>query len=80
MFEEGDDELTLIDDIKVESSLINIIDNSCGWKVEDDELLKTLLDKQCSPSVIAAVFKLDEESIVKRIEKLKVLKITQQPL
>ena len=72
-FEEGDDELTLIDDIQVESSSTNSVSKSYEWKVEDDELLKTLSEKQCSPSVIAAVFKQDEESIVKRLIELNLL-------
>ena len=67
-YEEGVDELSLIDDVEGFASKEESV---ISWKEEDDNLLKTLfVDRQCSLSVIASVFEKDESDIKNRLIEL----------
>lgn len=69
-FEEGNDELYLIDDVEGMSKG----ENEDGWGILDDELLKTLfVEKQCSLSVIASVFNKKEDYIKEKLMRLNLL-------
>lgn len=70
-FNEGDDDLLLIEDVDGIDIPKTNIDKYC-WKLSDDELLKTLyIDRKCSEEIIAAVFNMDIEDINARIIELK---------
>jgi superfamily II DNA or RNA helicase len=70
-FDEGADELCLIDDIENN----NVIETPKEeWKEADDALLKTLyIDRQCSISIISTVFNKEEQSIKERLIELNLL-------
>jgi superfamily II DNA or RNA helicase len=70
-YDEGSDELCLIDDVdgNVNKEALKPL-----WKEEDDVLLKTLfIERQRSLSVIAAVFDKDETAIRERLIELKLI-------
>lgn len=70
-FNEGTDDLYLIDEIKR-----NDIDEPPKyiWTAEDDNLLKTLyISRHCPPSVISTVFNLDESIISERLKELEIV-------
>ena len=70
-FEEGADELSLIDDVEGFASKEKSV---ISWNKEDDNLLRTLfIDRQCSLSVIASVFDKDESDIKKRLIELNLI-------
>ena len=70
-FEEGTDDLLLIDDV---AGFTPEEVKGYVWKEEDDMLLKTLyIDRQCSLNVITSVFNLDESLIRERLIKLKLV-------
>lgn len=67
-FEEGADDLCLIDDVK---GKISDEKYSITWSEEDDSLLRTLfVDRMCSISVIASVFSKDEDVVCNRLKEL----------
>lgn len=69
-FDEGNDDLYLIDDVEGMSKGKNEDD----WGIIDDELLKTLfVEKQCSLSVIASVFRKTENYIKEKLMRLNLL-------
>ena len=71
-FEEGTDDLYLIDDVEGYEAQVNII--KYDWKEEDDILLKTLyIDRKCSITVISSVFNKDESLITERLSELNLL-------
>ena len=73
-FEEGDDDLLLIEDIKVDGLIKNTIEDSFVWNEVDDILLTELYTKrQCPANVIATVFKIDEERIIERLKELDLI-------
>ncbi len=66
-FDEGDDDMCLIDGVVEESKPT--------WTEDDDVLLKTLfLERMCPESVIAMVFHKEESEIKERINVLNLLK------
>lgn len=70
-FEEGTDELSLIDDVE---GIVLDEEKVISWKEEDDNLLKTLfVDRGCSLSVIASVFDKDESAIKNRLINLNLI-------
>lgn len=70
-YEEGADELSLIDDVEGFASKEESV---ISWKEEDDILLKTLfVDRRCSLSVIASVFAKNESDIKKRLIELNLI-------
>lgn len=72
-FEEGVDELCLIEDIK-ENPIVEAESERFKWLDKDDELLKTLyIERQCPIEVIAVVFKQDESAIKNRIQELNLI-------
>lgn len=71
-FEEGSDELCLIEDIQ-ENSVVETDTNGFKWLDKDDELLKTLyIERQCPIDVIAIVFKCDESIIRSHLQELNI--------
>ena len=62
-FVEGNDEMLLIEGI--EESVNNI--PMRHWSEDDDNLLKTLLDRQCPVEIIASVFKKEVNDIEERM-------------
>ena len=76
-FDEGNDELSLIEDIN-EKTPIYIPDKGIEtniWQEKDDLLLKTLyVDRQCPLDVIAVVFKCDEANIKEHLQKLNLIR------
>ena len=70
-FDEGDDDLFLIENVEGNSPQA---ENKYIWTVEDDNLLRTLdVERQCSASIIATVFGKDETSIKERIDELNLI-------
>ena len=70
-YEEGADDLLLIDDVEGISSKGETV---ISWKEEDDDLLRTLfIDRRCSLSVIASVFDKEESAIKKRLIELNLI-------
>ena len=71
-FDEGSDELCLIEDIKKSpEEIAEIKTNGFKWLDKDDELLKSLyVERQCPIDVIAIVFKCDENIIRSRLHEL----------
>lgn len=67
-FVEGNDEMLLIEGI--EESVNNI--PMRHWSEDDDNLLKTLLDRQCPVEIIASVFKKEVNDIEERMTILNV--------
>lgn len=73
-FEEGTDDLYLIEDLEVCKKHESI--TKYVWKDEDDILLKTLyVERKCSIDIIAKVFNKEEELINERLKELN-LEIT----
>lgn len=71
-YEEGTDDLFLIDGIEDNSQSKS---DCYTWREEDDFLLKTLfVDRNCSISIIASVFNLEESFITKRLDELNLVK------
>jgi len=70
-FEEGVDDLSLIDDVEG----ITLDDETVvSWKEEDDDLLKTLfVNRGCALSVIASVFNKEESAIKNRLIDLNLI-------
>lgn len=73
-FEEGSEELLLIEDI------VNNIDSNQEqkepsiWTQKDDDLLTTLYsERKCPIEIISTVFNLEESTILKRLEELNIL-------
>ena len=63
-----------IEDVKVDGSVENVIEDSFVWKEIDDILLTELYTKrQCPVCVIASVFKIDEELIIERLTELNLI-------
>lgn len=70
-FDEGSDELCLIEDIIPEKQADEPTCNGFKWLQKDDELLKTLYkERLCSIEIIAAVFQCDETIIRERLKEL----------
>ena len=65
-FVEGDDEMLLIEGVEEPANDIQIPQ----WSEDDDNLLKTLLERQCPVEVIASVFKKEVTDIEERIKTL----------
>lgn len=73
-FEEGDDDLMLIEDIKVDGLAENTIEDYFVWKEVDDILLTELYNKRkCPTNIIATVFKIDEGQIIERLTELNLI-------
>lgn len=70
-FEEGVDDLSLIDDVE---GIILDDETVISWKEEDDDLLKTLfVNRGCALSVIASVFNKEESAIKNRLIYLNLI-------
>ena len=70
-FEEGVDDLSLIDDVE---GIILDDETVISWKEEDDDLLKTLfVNRGCALSVIASVFNKEESAIKNRLIDLNLI-------
>lgn len=70
-FDEGTDDLYLIEDIEGISTPNEFV---CSWSEEDDSLLTTLyVDRKCSLTVIASVFNKDECAIKNRLVELNLI-------
>lgn len=67
-FVEGDDEMLLIEGVEEPANDIQ----TPQWSEDDDNLLKTLLERQCPVEVIASVFKKEVNEIEKRINTFNV--------
>lgn len=67
-FEEGDDEMLLIEGVENTS----ITEPKVVWKEEDDALLRTLCERKCPIEVIASVFEKDASTIQERINALDI--------
>jgi superfamily II DNA or RNA helicase len=73
-FEEGDDDLMLIEDVKVDGLAENTIEDYFVWKEVDDILLTELYNKRkCPTNIIATVFKIDEGQIIERLTELNLI-------
>jgi hypothetical protein len=71
-FDEGSDELCLIEDIQ-ENSVVETDTKGFKWLDKDDELLRNLyVDRQCPIEVIAIVFKCDESIIRSHLHELNI--------
>ena len=71
-FDEGSDELCLIEDIQ-ENSVVETDTKGFKWLDKDDELLRNLyVDRQCPIEVIAIVFKCDESIIRSHLQELNI--------
>ncbi len=73
-FEEGTEELGLIEEVKTYTMPNEPEPAVFKWKEDDDKLLRTLfLERNCSVEIIATVFNLDESEIQERIDNLNLL-------
>ncbi len=70
-YEEGSDDLCLIDNVE---GIAPKIEGGYIWTTEDDNLLRTLyVERFCTLNIIASVFGKDESSIEKRIVELNLI-------
>lgn len=70
-YEEGTEELGLIEDVQVSGDADEKVSETFIWKNEDDNLLSVLyVERKCPIEVIATVFHMDVTSIEERIKEL----------
>lgn len=74
-FEEGDEELDLVQDIvSPVETVVKTDDYVAGWSEQDDSLLRTLyIEKKCQLSVLASVFDVEENIVKKRLITLNLI-------
>lgn len=74
-FEEGDEELDLVQDIvSPVETVVKTDDYVTGWSEQDDSLLRTLyIEKKCQLSVLASVFDVEENVVKKRLITLNLI-------
>ena len=73
-FEEGSEELLLIEDIEINSDINQEQKESYIWTQKDDDLLATLYsERKCPIEIISTVFNIEEPIILKRLEELNIL-------
>lgn len=74
-FEEGDEELDLVQDIvSPVETVVKTDDYVAGWSEQDDSLLRTLyIEKKCQLSVLASVFDVEENVVKKRLITLNLI-------
>ena len=74
-FEEGDEELDLVQDIvSPVETVVKTDDYMAGWSEQDDSLLRTLyIEKKCQLSVLASVFDVEENVVKKRLMTLNLI-------